>query len=275
MKWFKHDTDGHRGETCSWIKSHYGRDWVDRWFEILEIIAERMDETDKTSLSLPVSEWSKRLDCTPDKLVRFLEELSEACSACVVGTASAPRTHRQRNTMTLTIDIPNLLIKRDNHTRNLQVTCKQEKEKEKKKKKEILKEKEGTPDPVVKNAPVIAPPRFHNHNPDRGVVKSAADLLSGLNNGKEIQKPKGPISELTESLVKTLNAMPGDAPEITAKETAELRRLITRAVGNRGQPAIEGWIASLKLDPSTIRESRFKLGCWKLNPLAKTERASP
>jgi hypothetical protein len=108
VKWFKHDTDGHRSEGLLFIKEKYGREWVCRWFEILEMVAEKMDETDRCHLELPVSEWCKRLDCTAKKLSSFLED----------GVKTLSLAYEQR-TETLVIIIPNLLKKRDKYSSDM------------------------------------------------------------------------------------------------------------------------------------------------------------
>lgn len=105
MKWYKRDTDAWRSEKITYIRQKWGRDWSDRWSQILEMVAEKMDGTDRCHLKLPISEWCKQLDCTAKKLRSFLQDTAETLS-----------TRHEEDAGTLVIYIPNLLKKRDEYS---------------------------------------------------------------------------------------------------------------------------------------------------------------
>lgn len=109
MKWFKHDTDGYRSESMALILAEYGLEGYGRWMFILEMVAEKMDETGRCSLTLPVSEWTRRLRTRPEVLQKFLRSCSEVLQKSDFSATTADGS--------LTITIPNLLKKRDEYSR--------------------------------------------------------------------------------------------------------------------------------------------------------------
>lgn len=123
MKWFKHDTDGHRSEKLAAIRAQFGFEGIGWWFTILEMVAEKMDETDRCDLELPIKDWCAALSTKPQKFRTYLDVLSQ------IGRTSAE--HRQNIGLCSTsesekcgicyvsVKIPNLLKKRDEHTSRL------------------------------------------------------------------------------------------------------------------------------------------------------------
>jgi hypothetical protein len=82
---------------------------------MLEIIAGFIDESDKCQVTFSLTRWGRQTNITSKKFLF----LSQCCAD--VGLMSVQRVDDD-----ITIKIPNLLKHRDNHTRNLQVTSKQE-----------------------------------------------------------------------------------------------------------------------------------------------------
>lgn len=105
MKWFKHDTDAMLSEGLSQFFELQGWAGLGRWYRLLEIIAAKMDETDNTSVTYSINKWCSLLGLKPNNLQMFVGYLSNVC-----------KTNVKRSDNLLTIDIPNLLTKRDNQT---------------------------------------------------------------------------------------------------------------------------------------------------------------
>jgi hypothetical protein len=105
MKWFKHQTDCITSEGLSVLIEKAGFAGYGRWFRILEIVAARMDKTDKCSVEYPISKWCAILSTKPNHLAWFLE-LTEMCL----------HTKIEVNGNMVRITIPNLLEIRDEYT---------------------------------------------------------------------------------------------------------------------------------------------------------------
>lgn len=115
MKWFKHMTYANRDEKLVLLREEFGAEGYGLYWLILETIAEQMDETNRCEVEFPISYWRKITGLSPKKLQTFVEFLSEVCDFSVKSTEK-----------TLKIGCAKLLKIRDNHTKNLQVTYKQE-----------------------------------------------------------------------------------------------------------------------------------------------------
>tara|TARA_Y100000296_G_C5164312_1_gene253691 strand:- start:506 stop:1309 length:804 start_codon:yes stop_codon:yes gene_type:complete len=138
MKWFKHETDVIHSEKMAKLIEEFGFEGYGRYWRIMEIIAERMDETDRCYAELPEREWLRYLVVRRPLFHRYLVVIGQLFDNKVI-----------TNGLLIRIEIPNLLKKRDNYTKNLQVTCKKlaskevevevEVDKELKKSKNLLK----------------------------------------------------------------------------------------------------------------------------------------
>ena len=133
MKWFKHDTDAFLSEGVDALIDAEGFAGYGRWNRILEIVAFKMDETGRCHAEYSSKKWCRLLGLKQKKLILFLELTEKELKTKVVHSENIIR-----------IEIPNLLKKRDNHTKNLQVKSKPlvskikevDKDKDKDKKKE-------------------------------------------------------------------------------------------------------------------------------------------
>lgn len=113
MKWFKHETDAKDSEKLKAIIDEFGFEGYGRWFRIMEIIAEKMDESTRCHYEQSEWEWCCNLKAKRKQLTCFLKA-TEKQMLCKV----------ERNGKQLRIEIPNLLKKRDNYSKNLQVADK-------------------------------------------------------------------------------------------------------------------------------------------------------
>ncbi len=114
MKWFKHQTDASEsGEFISELESIFGLEGYARWFKLLEKVGYRMDKTDLCSAAYPWSDWQRFLRGKRKKLETFLEHCQNKGKISYSSTGNI-----------LEIKIPNLLIIRDNHSKNLQAADK-------------------------------------------------------------------------------------------------------------------------------------------------------
>ena len=110
MKWFKHETDSMDSEKMKMIIYEFGFEGYGWFWRIMEIIAKQMDETGRCHYDQPVSEWCGNLKVKQRKLRKFLELRTLQSITKVVYSENKLR-----------IEIPNLLKKRDNYTKHLQV----------------------------------------------------------------------------------------------------------------------------------------------------------
>ena len=115
MKWFKHETDAESSEKLSIIVEEFGFAGYGRFWRIMEIVAAKMDKTNRCSVKYTEKKWGTLLKYQHKAMAMFMERLGDVGLMCV-----------ERDGNVITISVPNLLKKRDNHTSNLQVTCKQE-----------------------------------------------------------------------------------------------------------------------------------------------------
>lgn len=127
MKWFKHQSAARNDEKIARLEDKCGLEGYGFYFKMLEIVAEVIDSTDRCEVTYSMSRWGRQTNVTTKKWL-FLSSCCADVGLMIV----------QRCNDDITVNIPNLLKYRDNHTKNLQVTSKQEKEKE------IEKERDST-----------------------------------------------------------------------------------------------------------------------------------
>lgn len=112
MKWFKHDTDGHRSEGLAAVRAKFGFEGIGWWFTMLEMVADKMDDTDRCHLELPLKDWCSALSTKPQKFRTYLDVLAQNCRT------SSSETEKF-GVCYVSVSIPNLLKKRDEHTSKL------------------------------------------------------------------------------------------------------------------------------------------------------------
>ena len=137
MKWFKHQAAARNDEKIARLEDKSGLEGYGFYFKMLEIVSEIIDPTDRCDVTYSLSRWGRQVNITSKKFLFLLQ-------CCVdVGLMSVQRVDDD-----ITIKIPNLLKYRDNHTKNLQATSKQEVDKDKEEeqiKSKKKKEQEGAP----------------------------------------------------------------------------------------------------------------------------------
>ena len=106
MKWFKHDTDGDRSAGLSYLIDQMGCAGYGRWFRLLEIVAEKMDSTDRCHVEYSPKKWCSLLGVKQKQLVLFLEL-----------TENKLKTKITYSENIIKIEIPNLLKKRDDYSK--------------------------------------------------------------------------------------------------------------------------------------------------------------
>lgn len=126
MKWFKHQSTARNDERIAQLEDKAGLEGYGFYFKLLEIVAEVIDSSDRHEVTYSISRWGRQTNITTKKFLFLVQCCHD------VGLMSA-----QRVGDSVIVKIPNLLKFRDNHTKNLQATYKQDKEKEKEKEKDI------------------------------------------------------------------------------------------------------------------------------------------
>ena len=119
MKWFKHVSTARNDERLSKLEDKCGLEGYGFYFKLLEIVSEVMDSSDMHERTYSLSRWGKQTNITTKKFMFLVQ-----CCADV-GLMSVCRGGDD-----MTVKIPKLLKHRDNYTKNLQGTYKQEVEEE-------------------------------------------------------------------------------------------------------------------------------------------------
>ena len=122
MKWIKHDTDLSESEKIESLISEYGFEGYGRYWRIMEMVAKNMDESDRFHAEFPESYLCSKLKVRRTVLKRFLERAAKVFGLFAV----CYENERRRGKPLIRIEIPMLLKKRDNYSRNLQVTNKKQ-----------------------------------------------------------------------------------------------------------------------------------------------------
>ena len=116
MRWFKHEVDAIHSEKLTRLKSEFGFEGYGRYWRIMELVAERMDGSDRCHIELPEKEWLSLLSMRRPLFDRYL---------VVIGLLfDSWRITRDNERLLIRIEIPNLLEKRDNYTSDLQASSK-------------------------------------------------------------------------------------------------------------------------------------------------------
>jgi hypothetical protein len=116
MKWFKHETDSIHSEKLSRLKNEFGFEGYGRYWRIMELVAERMDGSNRCHIELPEKEWLRLLSIRRPSFNHYLSVIRLLFDSWRITT--------DNETLLIRIEIPNLLGKRDNYTSDLQASSK-------------------------------------------------------------------------------------------------------------------------------------------------------
>jgi len=147
MKWFHHDADIRHKESITKLKEEFGFEGIGRYWTICEIIAEQMDYSDKCFAEFPEKKWLSELAIRRPLFHRYLLVIGQLFDNRVITNGALIR-----------IEMPNLLEKKDNHTRNLQAKLKKLASKDKEIEIEKEKDKRPSADSIKPESP--APLKF-------------------------------------------------------------------------------------------------------------------
>jgi hypothetical protein len=116
MKWFKHEVDAIHSEKLTRLKNEFGFEGYGRYWRIMELVAERMNGSNRCHIELPEKEWLRLLSIRRPLFNRYLVDIGLLFDSW--------RITRDNETLLIRIEIPNLLGKRDNYTSDLQASSK-------------------------------------------------------------------------------------------------------------------------------------------------------
>ena len=116
MKWFKHETDSIHSEKLTRLKNEFGFEGYGRYWRIMELVAERMDGSNRCHIELPEKEWLRLLSIRRPSFNHYLSVIGLLFDSWRITT--------DNETQLIRIEIPNLLGKRDNYTSDLQASSK-------------------------------------------------------------------------------------------------------------------------------------------------------
>mgnify|MGYP001773809960 CR=1 FL=1 len=115
MKWFKHMSDAHRDPKLIALVDEFGVEGYGIWWIICEVVADQYKANGTPELETSVKGWRKLTGIYPKKFEKVLTFLEKARLLSV--------TFPEKG---IKVCLPKMQEFKDNHTRNLQVTCKQE-----------------------------------------------------------------------------------------------------------------------------------------------------
>ena len=120
MRWFKHETDAIESEKLTQLINGFGFEGYGMYWRIMELVAKKMDETTRCHYEQPEGEWCTKLKTKRKKLGLFLKAIEKQFRINVVYSENKLSSKQP----VIRIEIPNLLEKRDNYTKNLLETNK-------------------------------------------------------------------------------------------------------------------------------------------------------
>lgn len=252
MKWFHHDSDFRHKEAIAKLKAEFGFEGIGRYWTICEIIAEQMDFSDKCFAEFPEKKWLSELVIRRPLFRRYLSVIGQLFDNRVITNGSLIR-----------IEMPNLLEKRDNHTRNLQAKIKKLASKDKDK--ETDKEK---PKPSIQRSPKKKSPPDKKTNPE---LKMAVDYFHDAYQWMFDVKP-----EITGAHAKIFQH------QLKKRSLAELKNLIDYFVRDSDSflferahtialfpSRIDGYMMALKRHDKAIAANDYQIEQEKVKEAAK------
>jgi len=164
MKWFKHNSDASDRPFMQRLEDKFGLEGYARWWKLIEEISKQLEKNLEPFAENTWTKWQSILRGKRNKLETFLEHCQ-----------NESRIILEQNGNVLKITCPKVLELRDNHTRHLQATDKQNR-----KKFPLDLDKEINPLPLKKGKEEICfegegkTPREAGTNP-RAVAKAERD----------------------------------------------------------------------------------------------------
>lgn len=122
MKWFKHLSTARNDERLSELEDKCGLEGYGFYFKMLEIVAEALDASDKCEVVYSLSRWGRQVNVTSKKWLFLSQRCADVGLMIVCRCSDDALTKDYR----ISVKIPNILKYRDNHTKNLQATIKQD-----------------------------------------------------------------------------------------------------------------------------------------------------
>jgi hypothetical protein len=113
MKWLKHETDAANSEKLEALIDKHGFEGYGRYWRIMEIVAERMDNSDRYHAEYPENFWLKQLKIRRPLLLQFLADIELLFDIKVIRSNLQADNRQVTNRLLIRIEIPNLLKKRD------------------------------------------------------------------------------------------------------------------------------------------------------------------
>lgn len=216
MKWFKHQANARNDERLSRLEDKAGLEGYGFYFKMLEIVAEVIDATDRHEVTYSLSRWGRQANISTKKFVFLVQCCHD------VGLMIAQRVDDD-----MIVKIPNLLKYRDNHTKNLQATSKQDLEVE------IDKERE-------EESKAIAPKsQKKSFSPDSMQAGCAGLTPAIANEYFQYRKQKhAPLTPSSWKLIVSEIALTGMTPDAALAEAmaAGWQGLKATWLANRNQP---------------------------------------
>lgn len=105
MRWFKHMTDADDDEKLSRLQDEFGLEGYGFWWRVVEIIAKRVTEENRTDLCYSTKNWARRIGVSTRKFKKILSFCAELGLVFV--------SHEKDM---VTINMPNILKYRDEYT---------------------------------------------------------------------------------------------------------------------------------------------------------------
>lgn len=292
MRWFRHYTDGYKSEGLTALSSRLGMAAIGRWYTLLELVAEKMDESDRCHIQYPLSWWCDTFDCTPSELLCWLATCEKFCkievevgpelvasysqvadklrSSCSHVALKLRSDSRKVAGELLKVSIPNLLNKRDEYSRKSgQTPDKNPPQNQNQNQKQIQTQNQNT------NCPVPAiPPVSPQTEPEQGgqgevvlssgngVVKTIGEVLQPIGFQRVHLTPEQKEQAWREKRAADAKLV----AESLAKYKAEREAENVKPIPSDEKEAVQWWIDEFAgLIPNATDEIRAKLHARLIN----------
>lgn len=285
MKWFKHFTDGHESENLITLRVKFGWEWLARWYVLLEMVAAKMDASDRCHLEYPLRDWCRFMDCSPRQLLDFFTFLvSKKIGGCSIEvdpellrsysevTPKLRKDSASFSSVLLKIYLPNLLKNKDEYTSNIVTKSRHvsgQTHSQIQKREERLLSPPIIP-PLPKKAEPI-PPETGGDVKNRS--SDVCNLVSGLTKSKTVKRGKPAPTTESEKATEVNDAAIAicDVVKCPEQDKARIFQLARKIAITHGIPTlwrIKGTLEESIRNANPPIKDPLKLALWTLNKSA-------
>ncbi len=247
MKWFKHMTCSYNDERLSAIVDKLGMEGYGFWWRLLEIVAEKLDETGDCSCSFSAKKWGNFFGFSAKKFEKFVGIFKNSGIFEVKFSENS-----------IMVSIPNLLKYRDEYSKK--------KDRKSGHSPEKLRSKEEDKEEEYNNTP----PTPSQRGRDDGEDIPASGRRVSRENGTDPKAEKNSPRRMGTNPRMT-GKPPRDAPESAGKNSAADLRAVVREYTQHDElvQALEDFRAMRERMRKPLTYRAMQLTCCELDKLAE------